>query len=67
MPVFALFVLCLGAIHVNGRRSFEPVINITESNQEVIVDGCATPIMTLAFRTPINVCFPFKHYLYMLL
>ncbi len=57
MPVFALFVLCLGAIHVNGRKNFEPVINITELNQEVKVDGCATPTMTFAFSTPINVRF----------
>ncbi len=68
MPVLALLVLCLScAIHVNGRKNFEPVINITEPNQEVKVDGCATPTMTLAFSTPINVRFPFKHCLYMLL
>ncbi len=58
-PVFVQFVLCLVALVVNGRGDyfFEPVINITEPNQEVKVDGCATPTMTLAFSSPINVSF----------
>ncbi len=44
-PVCALCVLCLVALGVSGRGDyfFEPVINITQPNQVVKVDGCATP------------------------
>ncbi len=58
-PVSALCVLCLVALGVSGRGYyfFEPVINITQPNHEVKVDGCATPTMTLAFNSAINVCF----------
>ncbi len=54
-----LAVLYLAAIEVNaeGDYFFKPVINIIKSNQEVKVDGCATPTMTLAFNSPINVVF----------
>ncbi len=58
-PVSALFVVCLVALGVSGRGDYfyEPVINITQPNQEVKVDGCATPTMTLAFKSAINVSF----------
>ncbi len=61
-PVSALFAVCLVALGVSGRGDyfFEPVINITEPNQEVKVDGCATPTMTLAFNSAINVRFFYK-------
>ncbi len=56
-PVCALFAVCLVAPGVSGRGDyfFEPVINITQPNQEVRVDGCATPTMTIAFSSAINV------------
>ncbi len=58
-PAFVLFVIFLAAIEANaeGDYFFKPVINIIKSNQEVKVDGCATPTMTLAFYSPINVGF----------
>ncbi len=54
-----LAVLFLAAIEANaeGDYFFKPVINIIKPNQEVKVDGCATPTMTLAFYSPINVGF----------
>ncbi len=60
-PVCALFVLSLVAVDASARGDyfFEPVINIIQPNQEVKVDGCATPTMTLAFNSPINVRFSF--------
>ncbi len=63
-PVSALFAVCLVTVDVRARGDyfFEPVINITQSNQEVTVDGCATPTMTLAFNSAINVCFFYKSY-----
>ncbi len=58
-PVSTLLVLNLAACYINGIEGyfFEPVINITQPNQAVKVDGCATPTMTLAFNSAINVCF----------
>ncbi len=57
--VSALFAVCAATLRVSGRGDyfFEPVINITQPIQEVKVDGCATPTMTLAFNSAINVCF----------
>ncbi len=53
LPIFLFVVL-----EVRGRPSYfyEPLIYITKPVQEVKVDGCATPKMTLGFPTPINVC-----------
>ncbi len=53
-----LLLIFINALEVMGRPDYfyEPVIYITEPEQEVKVDGCATPKMTLAFSTPINVC-----------
>ncbi len=57
--VSVLFVLGLVALEVSAIDDYfpRPVINITMSNQEVKVDGCATPTLTLAFTTAINVRF----------
>ncbi len=59
-----LAVLFLAAIEANAAGDYfsKPVINIIKPNQEVKVDGCATPTMTLAFYSPINVGF-FIHFL----
>ncbi len=53
-----LLIILLVALEVRGRPSYfyEPLIYITKPEQEVKVDGCATPKMTLGFPTPINVC-----------
>ncbi len=53
-----LLLIFLITLEVMGRPDYfyEPVIYITEPEQEVQVDGCATSKMTLAFATPINVC-----------
>ncbi len=58
MPI--LLIIFLTALEVRGRPDYfyEPVINITKPEQEVKVDGCATPKLTLAFATPINVRLP---------
>ncbi len=53
-----LLIILLVTLEVRGRSSnfYEPLIYITKPEQEVKVDGCATPKMTLGFPTPINVC-----------
>ncbi len=61
MPAYVstLFALCFVGLNASAIRGyfFEPVVNITAMNQEVKLDGCATPTMTLAFNSAINVCF----------
>ncbi len=57
MPI--LLIIFLAVLEVRGRPDYfyEPVIYITRPEQEVKMDGCATPKMTLAYTTPINVWF----------
>ncbi len=52
-----MFVILLMFLGVRGRGDyfFEPVINITKAEQEVKVEGCAKPHLTLAFASPIKV------------
>ncbi len=51
-----MFVVFLIIFEVRGKGDyfFEPVINITKAEQEVKVEGCAKPHLTLAFATPIK-------------
>ncbi len=58
MPILLIIFLTVLEVRARPDYFYEPVIYITKPEQEVKVDGCATPKMTLAFATPINVCFP---------
>ncbi len=55
--MYITFVIFLIIFEVRGRGDyfFEPVINITTAEQEVKVEGCAKPHLTLAFASPIKV------------
>ncbi len=55
MSILLVIFFIIFEVRGRGDYFFEPVINITKPEQEVEVEGCAKPRLTLAFSSPIKV------------